>query len=141
MTSGWQLTGDSPTAYTRCGHKVMEPWTDDLIRAAGCHDGDRVLDVACGTGIVANRIGPVTGKCCSITGIDLNEGMLSIARRNPQIDWRQGSATDLPFEPGSFEVVLCQQGLQFFPDRAAAMREMARVLSPGGRLARRAPCS
>ena len=135
MTSGWQLTGDAQAAYTRCGHKVMEPWTDDLILAAGCHDGDRVLDVACGTGIVANRIGLVTGKICSITGIDLNEGMLRIARRNPQIDWRQGSATDLPFEPGSFEVVLCQQGLQFFPDRVAAIREMARVLSPGGRLA------
>jgi len=133
--SGWQLSGDSPAAYTRCGHKVMEPWTDDLIRVAGCKDGDRVLDIACGTGIVANRIGLVTGKFCSITGIDLNEGMLSVARRNPQIDWHQGSATDLPFAPGSFEVVLCQQGLQFFPDRVAALREMARVLSPGGRLA------
>ena len=108
MTSGWQLAGDAPTAYTRCGHKVMEPWTDDLIRSAGCRDGDRVLDVACGTGIVANRIGLVTGKFCAITGIDLNDGMLSIARRNPQIDWHQGSATDLPFEPSSFEVVLCQ---------------------------------
>ena len=62
-------------------------------------------------------------------------GMLSIARRNPQIDWHQGSATDLPFEPSSFEVVLCQQGLQFFPDRVAAISEMARVLAPGGRLA------
>jgi ubiquinone/menaquinone biosynthesis C-methylase UbiE len=135
MTSGWQLAGDAPTAYTRSGHKIMEPWTDDLILAAGCRDGDRVLDVACGTGIVANRIGLVTGKLCSITGIDLNDGMLSVARRNPQIEWHQGNASDLPFESGSFEVVLCQQGLQYFPDRAAAMREMARVLSPGGRLA------
>jgi len=135
MASGWRLAGDAPTAYTRSGHKIMEPWTDDLILAAGCRDGDRVLDVACGTGIVANRIGLVTGKLCSIAGIDLNEGMLSVARRNPQIEWHQGSAADLPFESGSFEVVLCQQGLQYFPDRAAAMREMARVLSPGGRLA------
>ena len=61
--------------------------------------------------------------------------MLSVARRHPQIEWHLGSAADLPFESGSFEVVLCQQGLQYFPDRAAAMREMARVLSPGGRLA------
>jgi SAM-dependent methyltransferase len=135
MNSGWQLSGDAPTAYTRFAHKLMEPWTDDLIRSAGCRDGDRVLDVACGAGIVANRINLVTGKLCSITGIDLNEGMLNVARRYPQVEWHQGSATELPFDPGSFEVVLCQQGLQFFPDRAAAMTEMARVLSPGGRLA------
>ncbi len=74
----------------------MEPWTNDLILAARCHDGDRVLDVACGTGKVASRIGLVSGKFCSITGIDLNEGTLSIARRNPPIDWHQGSATVLP---------------------------------------------
>jgi SAM-dependent methyltransferase len=135
MTSGWQLAGDAPTAYTRFAHKLMEPWTDDLIQSAGCRDGDRVLDVACGAGIVANRISLVTGKLCSITGIDLNEGMLNVARRYPQVEWHQGSATELPFDPGSFDVVLCQQGLQFFPNRAKAMREMARVLSPGGRLA------
>ena len=117
MQSGWQLAGDAPTAYVRFGHKIMEPWTDDLIRSGGCRDGDRVLDVACGTGIVANRINLVTGKLCTMTGIDLNEGMLSVARRNPQIEWHQGSATDLPFNPSSFEVVLCQQGLQYFPDR------------------------
>jgi ubiquinone/menaquinone biosynthesis C-methylase UbiE len=135
MNSGWQLAGDAATAYTRFGHKIMEPWTDDLIRSAGCRDGDRVLDVACGTGIVANRISPASGKLCTITGIDLNEGMLSVARRNPQIEWHQGNVAEMPFEPGSFEVVLCQQGLQYFPDRAAAVREMTRVLSPGGRLA------
>jgi ubiquinone/menaquinone biosynthesis C-methylase UbiE len=70
-----------------------------------------------------------------VTGIDLNEGMLSIARRNPNIEWHQGSATELPFGDGSFDAVLCQQGLQYFPDRAAAVKEMARVLSPGGRVA------
>src|SRR4051794_31519110 len=133
-SSGWQLAGEAPTAYTRFGHKLMEPWTDDLIRSAHCRDGDRVLDVACGTGIVANHVNAVSGKWCAITGVDLNEGMLNVARRNPQIEWHQGSATSLPFEAGSFEVVLCQQGLQYFPDRSAAMKEMARVLSPGGRL-------
>jgi ubiquinone/menaquinone biosynthesis C-methylase UbiE len=60
--------------------------------------------------------------------------MLNAARGNPQVEWRQGSATELPFDADSFDVVLCQQGLQFFPDRAAAMREMARVLVPGGRI-------
>jgi SAM-dependent methyltransferase len=135
IMSGWQLSGNAPMAYDRFALKVMEPWTDDLIRSGGCRDGDRVLDVACGTGLVSGRISLVSGKFCSITGIDFNEGMLSVARRNPQIEWHQGSATALPFADGSFDVVLCQQGLQYFPDRAAAMRHMARVLGPGGRLA------
>ena len=133
--SGWQLSGDAPTSYTRFGHKVMEPWTDDLILAADCRDGDRVLDVACGAGLVANRVSLVSRKLCSVTGIDLNEGMLSVARNNAQIEWRQGSAIELPFDAASFDVVLCQQGLQYFPDRAKAMAEMVRVLMAGGRLA------
>ena len=134
-TSGWQLSGDAPTAYTRFALKIMEPWTDDLILAAQCRDGDHVLDVGCGTGLVANRINLVSRKFCAITGIDINEGMLTAARRNPQIAWHQGSATELPFAEGTFDVVLCQQGLQYFPDRDKAMKEMARVLAPGGRIA------
>ncbi|HET7883344.1 MAG TPA: methyltransferase domain-containing protein [Acetobacteraceae bacterium] len=133
--SGWQLSGDAPTAYTRFALKVMEPWTDDLILAARCRDGDRVLDVACGTGLVASRVSLVSHKLCAITGVDINDGMLSAARRNQQIEWHQGSAVELPFLDGSFDVVLCQQGLQYFPDRTAAVREMARVLAPGGRIA------
>lgn len=133
--SGWQLSGDAPTSYMRFGHKIMEPWTDDLILAAECRDGDRVLDVACGAGLVANRIKLVSRKLCLVTGIDLNEGMLNVARKNPEIEWKQASAVELPFDAGSFDVALCQQGLQYFPDRAKAMAEMARVLVPGGRLA------
>ena len=133
--SGWQLSGDAPTAYTRFALKILEPWTDDLIFAAGCRDGDQVLDVACGTGLIAGRVNLVSRKLCTITGIDINDGMLNVARRTPQIEWHEGSATELPFADGSFDVVLCQQGLQYFPDRAAAMREMARVLVPGGRMA------
>jgi SAM-dependent methyltransferase len=133
--SGWQLAGDAPTAYTRFALKIMEPWTDDLILSAGCRDGDRVLDVACGSGVVANRVNLVSRKLCTIIGIDVNAGMLDVARSNPQIEWRQASATEIPFEDASFDVVLCQQGLQYFPDRGTAMREMARVLVPGGRIA------
>jgi ubiquinone/menaquinone biosynthesis C-methylase UbiE len=134
-TSGFQLSDDAPTAYARFALKIVEPWTDDLILAAGCRDGHRVLDVACGTGVVASRVNLVTSKFCYTTGIDINEGMLRVARKNPQVEWHQGSAVELPFEAGSFDVVLCQQGLQYFPDRSAAMREMARVLAPGGRIA------
>ncbi len=132
--SGWQLSGDAPTFYTRYAYAMQEPWTGDLILQARCKDGDRVLDVACGPGLVAGRVNQVSNATCKITGIDINEAMLNAARKIPDIDWHLGSATALPFADGSFEVVFCQQGLQYFPDRAAAMREMSRVLTPGGRL-------
>jgi SAM-dependent methyltransferase len=134
VISGFQVSGDAPAFYAGYGYAMQEPWTDDLIRQARCKDGDRVLDVACGPGLVAGRVNRVSNATCKITGIDINEAMLSAARKIPDIDWHLGSATELPFADGSFEVVFCQQGLQFFPDRAAAMREMCRVLTPGGRL-------
>ncbi len=84
---------------------------------------------------MANRVNLVSRKLCSVTGIDLNEGMLNVARNNAQVEWRQGSVIELPFDADTFDVVLCQQGLQYFPDRAKAMGEMTRVLVPGGRLA------
>jgi ubiquinone/menaquinone biosynthesis C-methylase UbiE len=133
--SGWQLSDDAPTSYRRFGHKSMEPWTEDLILAADCRDGDRVLDDACGTGLGASRVNLISRKLCMVTGVDLNEGMLNVARNNTQIAWKHGSALELPFDADSFDVVLCQQGLQYFPDRVKAMTEMARVLVPGGRLA------
>lgn len=117
----------------------MGTWTDQLILSAECQDGDRVLDVACGTGLVASRVNLVSRKLCTVVGIDLNEGMLNVARRNPQVEWHQGNATELPFESGSFDVVLCQQGFQYIPDRTAAIKEMARVLVPGERVAFGAP--
>ena len=79
--SGFQLSGDAPTAYTRFALKIVEPWTDDLILSAGCRDGDRVLDVACGTGVVASRVNLVSRKLCYVTGIDIN------TRARP---WRTG---------------------------------------------------
>jgi SAM-dependent methyltransferase len=132
--SGWQLSGNAPSTYIQFAAPVMGPWTDDLILRAGCKDGDRVLDLACGTGFVANRVNGVSGATCKVTGLDVNEGMLNAAREIHGIDWHLGSATEMPFADGSFEVVLCQQGLQYFPDRPAAMREIARVLTPGGRV-------
>ena len=112
--SGYQLSGDAPTTYTRFGYKIMEPWTDDLIRSARCRDGDRVLDVACGPGLVANRVNQVSRKLCMVTGIDLNEGMLNIARRNPAIEWHQGSATELPFGRWEFRCGAMPAGIAVF---------------------------
>jgi ubiquinone/menaquinone biosynthesis C-methylase UbiE len=132
--SGFQLSGDAANLYEKYGMFAMGPWTDDLILSARCREGDRVLDVACGTGLVAKRVNAASGVSCRITGIDLNEHMLNVARQEPAIDWHLGDVTAMPFTDGTFDVVLCQQGLQFFPDRQAAMQEIARVLTPGGRL-------
>ncbi len=133
--SGFQLSGDAPTIYNRVLLKLMEPWTEDLIVSGKVRDGDRVLDLACGTGVVAGRVKSATRKLCTVVGLDINEAMLSAARRIPDVEWQQGSALEMPFPNDSFDVLLCQQGLQYFPDRIAAMREIARVLAPGGRLA------
>ena len=114
---------------------MQEPWTNDLILRARCKSGERVLDVACGPGLVAGRVVIRSAmRAARSQEFDINEAMLNAARKTTDIDWHLGSATELPFMDGSFEVVFCQQGLQYFPDRAAGMREMRRVLTPGGRL-------
>jgi SAM-dependent methyltransferase len=92
-----------------------------------------VLDVACGTGIVARVVADRQGGAGRVVGVDVNAGMLSVARRvRPELDWRQGDVGALPFPDHSFDRVLCQMALMFFPDRSAALREMARVTRPGG---------
>jgi ubiquinone/menaquinone biosynthesis C-methylase UbiE len=98
--------------------------------------GQAVLDVACGTGVVATEAADRMGGRGRVVGLDLNQGMLTVAGRlRPDIRWRQGDAAELPFDAGSFDVVLCQAALMFFPDRAAALREMARVAADGGTVA------
>ena len=125
---------DFQDSYAKYAGKIMEPWTNDLIRQARCKCGDRVLDVACGPGTVASRVKRVSGADCAVSGIDINEGMLKFARADNSVEWHLGSAENLPFEDRSFDVVLCQQGLQYFADRAKAMKEMTRILRPGGRI-------
>jgi ubiquinone/menaquinone biosynthesis C-methylase UbiE len=111
-------------------------WAGYLVEEAGLLPGQRVLDVACGTGIVARTAADRLGSHVTVVGLDLNDAMLTVARRlRPDIDWRQGDAADLPFPDGSFDVVLCQSGLMFFPDVPRALREMARVVIPGGSVA------
>lgn len=114
------------------------PWSEELLTRASPRPNDRVLDVACGTGIVARQVAPLVGVGGAVTGLDISPQMLEVARSLPlssgvTIEWREGSAEELPFEEASFDLVLCQQGLQFVPDKLAAAREMRRVLSPGGR--------
>jgi 2-polyprenyl-3-methyl-5-hydroxy-6-metoxy-1,4-benzoquinol methylase len=114
---------------------IFEPWSRDLIKRALVWKGDRVLDVACGTGIVACRI---AGTGAKVTGLDTDASRLEVARKRAddesvRVTWREGSGEALPFRAPEFELVTCQQGLQFMTDRAKAAREMRRVLVPGGR--------
>jgi ubiquinone/menaquinone biosynthesis C-methylase UbiE len=116
---------------------VFGPWAKHLLDTVALAAGARVLDVACGTGIVARLAALEVGPTGRVVGLDTNEAMLTAARAQPpgtgaQVEWRQGDATKLPFADGEFDAVLCQQGLQYFPDRPAALREMKRVLTPGG---------
>ncbi len=115
---------------------LFAEWPDRVLAAAGVGAGQRVLDVACGTGILARTALVRVGAGGQIVGLDLNQGMLDVARRKaPMLDWRLGRAEALPFAAESFDVVVSQFGLMFFQDRTAALREMMRVLRPGGRLA------
>jgi ubiquinone/menaquinone biosynthesis C-methylase UbiE len=118
---------------------VLGPWVPELGELAGLQQGDRVLDVACGTGVVARLAAPRVGETGQVIGLDLNAGMLAVARALPPppgaaIVWKEGSAMAIDLADQSVDVVLCQQGLQFFPDKLSALREMHRVLVPGGRL-------
>jgi SAM-dependent methyltransferase len=138
---GWQLETNSAEAYERyLVPALMTRWADRLLDLAGLRPGERALDVACGTGIVARRAAPRVGPGGRVVGLDLNEGMLAVARAassgiRPAIEWRQGNATALPFGDGEFHLVVCHQALQFLSDREAAVREMHRVAAPGGRVA------
>lgn len=115
---------------------LFQPWVGSLLEDVELGPGDRVLDIACGTGIVARLAKERLGATGRVIGIDVNPQMLAVARRAaPAIDWREGDAGALPLgSDEQFDVVLCQQGFQFFLDRAAAARQMRRALARGGRL-------
>lgn len=111
-------------------------WADHVVEAVEAREGQALLDVACGTGIVARAAADVLGNSGRVVGVDLNEGMLAIARGiRPDLEWHRGDAADLPFPTGSFDAALCQAALMYFPDRAGAVSEMARVVKPGGAVA------
>jgi ubiquinone/menaquinone biosynthesis C-methylase UbiE len=108
-------------------------WAEPLVDAVGVRPGQRVLDVACGTGVVARTAARRVGRHGSVVGVDINDGMLEVARRlRPDLAWHRADAADLPFADDSFDAALCQAALMFFPDRVAALREMARVTTAGG---------
>jgi SAM-dependent methyltransferase len=111
-------------------------WAPRVADAAQIGPGERVLDVACGTGVLAREVAQRVGSAGHVAGLDPGAGMLAVARQlAPAVDWRQGIAESLPYPDRSFDAVVSQFGLMFFTDRRAAIGEMFRVLKPGGRLA------
>ena len=128
-----------PEAYDRfMSRQLFEPWARELIAAAGVQTVGSVLDVATGTGTVARLIAAEVGEAGRVVGADISPAMLGIAAAKAAepgsacIEYVECSATALAAADASFQLALCQQGLQFFPDRIAAVRELHRVLAPGG---------
>ncbi len=121
---------------------IFATWVPSLLDFAALRLGERVLDLACGTGVVAREAVSRVGASGRVVGVDNNAGMLARARAtSTAVEWYEGNALDLQFTVGTFDVVVCQQGLQFFPDESRALREAQRVLVPGGRLAGAVWCS
>jgi len=131
-----QVTGAAADIYqTFFVPALFAEWAPRVVDAAEIGPGQRVLDVACGTGVAACEAAGRVGPDGSVTGLDRNADMLAVAGRiAPAIDWRLGMAEALPFDDAVFDAVVSQFGLMFFDDRAAALKEMMRVLKPDGRL-------
>ncbi len=136
-----QFTGSGADNYERdFVPAIATPVSEELLRAARLRPGERVLDVACGTGLIARLVAGQVGSTGSVVGIDLVPDMIDVARSVPtpegtHVDWRVGDACSLPLEPDAFDAVLCQMGLMFMEDQPAATAEMRRVLVSGGRVA------
>jgi ubiquinone/menaquinone biosynthesis C-methylase UbiE len=130
------------TTFTEIYERILvgplfRPFAEQLIARVAPDRGDSVIDVACGTGIVARVARERLGPEARIVGVDVAPAMLAVARTvEPTIDWREGNAVALPVSGGEqFSILTCHQGLQFMPDKPAAIREMRRVLAPRGRVA------
>ena len=136
----WQLQGNAPEIYeTAKVPSLFRPLAEATLEAVELRPADRMLDVACGTGIVARLVAGRLSPDGTVTGVDLNGGMIAKADElglpdGLQGDWHVADVTDLPFDDASFDIAICQQGLQFFPDKPAALTEIRRILAPGGRL-------
>ncbi len=131
MTDGWQVAGEAAQVYEReLVPALFAEWPAHALRAADVHAGQRILDVACGTGIVARA---ALDRGCTVAGVDLNAGMLEVARGlAPGAEFFEGSASSLPFPDDAFDAAIMQFALMYVPDRPLALAEMRRVVVPGG---------
>jgi ubiquinone/menaquinone biosynthesis C-methylase UbiE len=133
------MSNPAETYENYMGPSLFAPWAMRLVQSADPKPGERVLDVACGTGIVARRVALHVESNGKIIGLDLNPHMLTVARAAAKreglaIEWHEGRAEKLPFPDGAFDLALCQFALMFFDDRRAALAETHRVLADGGRV-------
>jgi ubiquinone/menaquinone biosynthesis C-methylase UbiE len=133
------FVGSVPETYDRyMGPIFFEPYAEDLVTRLPMSPNMRVLELACGTGIVTRRLRDLLPSDARLLATDLNDPMIGEARLkfspDEQVEWRQADATSLAFGDGMFDAVVCQFGVMFFPDKMAAFREAHRVLAPGGSL-------
>ena len=130
------FAGSIPTLYeTHMVPLIFEPYAEDMARRIAPLRPRRVLEIAAGTGVVTRSLATALDESSAIVATDLNQPMLdtakSIGTARP-VEWRQADAMQLPFDDASFDVVVCQFGAMFFPDKAKAFAETRRVLRPGG---------
>jgi ubiquinone/menaquinone biosynthesis C-methylase UbiE len=122
---------------------IGAPVASDLLKQADLHPSERVLDVACGTGVVTKLAAERVAPGGAVSGLDPNPAMLAVARDSAPsgvpIDWHEARAEELPFPDASFDAVLCGMGIQFFSDPEKGLREFHRVLIPGGRVVANVP--
>ncbi|KHL17095.1 UNVERIFIED_CONTAM: hypothetical protein LK11_14070 [Mumia flava] len=135
-TEQFMIDAEQAEAYEeRFVPALFRQWVEPVLEAAEVGPGDQVLDVACGTGVVARAAVTLAAPGGSVTGVDLNPAMLAVAHRvEPRVSWEQGDVAALPFPAGGFDVLTCQAAIFFFPDPAGALAEMRRVTRPGGRV-------
>jgi SAM-dependent methyltransferase len=130
---GWQLRQSAAEAYERhLVPAIFAAWARDLVDRVEVKPGDRVLDVACGTGIVARLAAERVGPTGSVVGLDVNRDMLKVARAvtsgvDPAIEWLEGDAHAVPLPDAAVDVTLCQFAVMFFTDPLTALSEMRRV--------------
>ncbi|MCJ8324636.1 MAG: methyltransferase domain-containing protein [Rhizobiales bacterium] len=138
--SGFQLAGNAAALYEEQKVPAMfAPLADATLASLNLSPDEDVIDIACGTGIVARKIRELLGTNSRVVGVDLNEPMIEIARNLQDVysqscEWHISDATDLPFKDNEFSIAFCQQGIQFIPDKKGVLREAYRVLQPNGRI-------
>ncbi len=128
------FVGSVPDLYERYLTPFLAPFARDLASRVGAQPPRRMLELACGTGLLTRELVPVMNGS-SLVATDLNAPMIDIAKRlvaSPKVTWQPASAMALPFPDRAFDLVVCQFGVMFFPDKVAGAREIRRVLAPGG---------